>query len=302
MNDETEARITEMPSRLTVGGVDMILVPAGEFTMGMPRPKMDVFLEAIKIQFEYGLLARRCQEPPHTVLLGDFYVGRYPVTNSQYREFVRSGGYDEERYWTRAGWSWRSGTPTEFEREEQLRLSRDVPAYWERAQARPMHPVVGVTWYEAIAYSRWFSAETGRLVSLPTEAQWEKAARGPDGRKYPWGGRWWGRGKQRCNTSETGIGETTPVGKYSPEGDSPYGVADMAGNVWEWTASAFGDYPYDPGDGREDLEVGDLRSLRGGSFFNDRNFAYCAHRWAFEPEEFSENTGFRVAMPPDSLS
>jgi formylglycine-generating enzyme required for sulfatase activity len=120
---------------------------------------------------------------------------------------------------------------------------------------RPDHPVVGVSWYEAVAYCRWLTEalqaagalDESEVVRLPTEAEWEKAARGEHARRWPWGDDFdpaW------AITGESGLRRTTPVGKYSPAGDSPYGAADIAGNVWEWCSSLYRDYPFDSDDGR----------------------------------------------------
>ncbi len=121
--------------------------------------------------------------------------------------------------------------------------------------------------------------------------------RGTDGRKYPWGEAF---DKNKCNTEESDIGDTTPVGKYSPEGDSPYGVADMAGNLWEWTSSLKKDYPYDPGDGREDPEEVALRVLRGGSFYSIPRLVRCACRYGRYPDPRLTFFGFRVVVSPGS--
>ena len=133
-------------------------------------------------------------------------------------------------------------------------------------------PVVHVSWDDAVAYAEWAG---GRL---PSEQEWEKAARGIDGRIYPWGDEF---DAARCNSRESGIGTTTPVGRYSPGGDSPCGCADMSGNVWEWTASE-----YEPGSGR--------RVLRGGAFSNGVRLVRCACRVRNYPIVRLRNDGFRL--------
>ena len=127
--------------------------------------------------------------------------------------------------------------------------------------------MVGICWHEARAYCAWMSAQGGQPFRLPTEAEWEAAARGREGRRYPWGPAF---DLARCNTFETHVRATTPVGVF-PGGDSPEGVADLAGNVWEWTGSAYVPYPYRADDGREDPEDAETRRVvRGGSWGGDR--------------------------------
>jgi formylglycine-generating enzyme required for sulfatase activity len=184
-----------------------------------------------------------------------FWIDRTLVTNAEYKRFLDANPEH----------------PVPFAQEDWAQ-----PYNWdEQARAFPPgksdHPVVLVIHQDALAYAEWAGAR------LPTEAEWEKAARGTDGRAYPWG-KW---DQDRCNTVEAGIFSTTPVGQYSPGGDSPYGCADMAGNVWEWTAT-------------ED-DVG--RVVRGGSFINDRFHARCAFRdWAL-PDSGVRFYGFRVVIP-----
>jgi formylglycine-generating enzyme required for sulfatase activity len=135
--------------------------------------------------------------------------------------------------------------------------------------------VVHVSWDDAMGFCQWASQANGRHVSLPSEAAWEKAARGTDGRIWPWGNQ--PPDEARCNF-DLNVGDTTPVGRYCPQGDSPYGYADMSGNVWQWTNSIFKGYPYDAQDGRESLKIRDHRVLRGGSFAYDQWSARCAYR------------------------
>jgi formylglycine-generating enzyme required for sulfatase activity len=135
----------------------------------------------------------------------------------------------------------------------------------------------------------------GYAFRLPSEAEWEKAARGEFGFEWPWGNEF---DPNKCNSSEGGKGGTTPVGLYSSAGDSPYGCADMVGNVWEWTQSLWKNYPYDAKDGREDVKSTDTRVLRGGSFLNDRRSVRCAYRVRGGPNNRVRYRGFRVVVSP----
>jgi formylglycine-generating enzyme required for sulfatase activity len=126
------------------------------------------------------------------------------------------------------------------------------------------HPVVSVSWEDALVSCAWLSEETGRRFRLPTEAEWEKAARGTDGPTYPWGDE--PPAESLCSFGGK-AGDTNPIGRYSPQGDSPYGCADMLGSVWQWCRSLYKHYPYRAGDGREDLQTDGLRVLRGGALY-----------------------------------
>ncbi|MEA3350413.1 MAG: formylglycine-generating enzyme family protein, partial [Chloroflexota bacterium] len=198
----------------------------------------------------------------HRLHLPEYYIGKYPVTVAQIRPFVEKSGHKFEDY---------SGS----------------------LKGKPNHPVVRVSFKKAVAFCEWLSRESGQVFRLPSEAEWEKAARGTDGLIYPWGSEW---DPKRCNSEEGGVGDITHVGKYSPQGDSPYGCTDMAGNVWEWTRSLYRDYPYDPDDGREATDVGDSpRVVRGSSWIDNHGYARCAYRYRHFPR-WSDLYGFRVVV------
>ena len=156
--------------------------------------------------------------------------------------------------------------------------------------------MVGVCWFEVQAYCNWLSRETGLHYRLPAEAEWEKAARGPNGLLWPWSNEWEAE-KCNCAESDDAFRGTTPVGMY-PDGASHDGALDMIGNVWEWTSSLFKDYPYQAGDGREDPAQPGSRVLRGGSWYYYRSFARCAVRRRYEPVLFYSDLGFRLVLSP----
>jgi formylglycine-generating enzyme required for sulfatase activity len=194
------------------------------------------------------------------VTLGAYRIATHPVTVAEYACFVRAGQKQPGNWWT------------------QL--------------AHLDHPVAYVPWNDAVAYAAWLAAMTGQPWRLPTEAEWEKAARGTDGRIYPWGDVFV---VPLCNTRASGIGTTTRVGTY-PSGASPYGAQDMAGNVWEWTSSLYKPYPYVAGDGREAATSSERRVLRGGSWFYDPLSARAAFRYRFSPDYPDGSVGFRVVV------
>ncbi|HOU13056.1 MAG TPA: SUMF1/EgtB/PvdO family nonheme iron enzyme [Anaerolineae bacterium] len=244
-------------------------IPAGEFSMGTTKE------QAVALSRQYSGWDFDIETPQHKVRLESYWIAKVPITNAQYRLFVEATRQSAPRHWENGA----------------------VPRGLES------HPVVNVTWHEAMAYCRWLSEVTGKSVTLPSEAEWEKAARGAvDKREYPWGDTW---KEGYCNSSELGVGGTTPVGIF-PEGASLDGCLDMVGNVWEWTRSLWGKdwqkpdfkYPYRDEKKRENLEAGDeiLRVLRGGSFRDIRDFARCAFRYWNLPNLRYDYFGFRVVV------
>jgi formylglycine-generating enzyme required for sulfatase activity len=216
-------------------------------------------------------------------------MGKYPVTNLQYRRFVEADGYHRREFWSDEGWAWLDGSydaraPDEFRDWLVRRLSekRHEPFYWQDAKwNNPLAPVVGISWFEAEAYCNWLAHKLGKPVRLPTEAEWEKAARGTDGRLWPWGNNW---NKNLCNNRDLGLGHICIVGMF-PNGASPYGVHDLAGNVWEWTGSfkTHGGTVY--------------RAVRGGSWTCFKKLTGCAYRLSYVAVSFHSQVGFRVVCP-----
>lgn len=301
-----------------------VRVPAGSFNMGSH-------------QKDEMALDDEC--PRHTLTLPDFCISRYPITNAQYAPFLEDGGYEDKAYWTPEGWAWRQGAEADLSAIERgdlheqyadwlrtrSREKRAQPYWWgDHKWSRPSRPVVGVNWYEASAYCSWLTSRLNHttlpfkiwptktvdvarqqskhiVVRLPSETEWEKAARGPQGWRWPWGNEWQA---DRANTEEAHLRETCAVGCF-PGGDSRFGAADMAGNVWEWTRSRWGKrstskpdygYPYNKDDGREDLDGSDLRVVRGGSWSGSQKFARCAFRGWDVPAIFYSIIGFRAVV------
>ncbi len=264
-----------------IAGPRMVHIPAGPFLMGTSDQQIawlaqrDDLAKKWKERAYFGR-----EQPQHTVHLADYYVSKYPVTVGEYRAFVRAGGYQCDRYWTEAGWAWRES------------VGRVAPEFWgdEEWAGDDRLPVVGVSWYEARAYCQWLSEETERHFRLPTEAEWEKAARGTDGRMYPWGDEF---DPQRCNTRVGRLNRTEPVGQRSPGGESPYGCTEMGGNASEWTLSQYRTYPYDGSDGRNEEEGEAERVIRGGSWYKPVLRARTAARGMNDAFFADNDVGFR---------
>ncbi len=219
--------------------------------------------------------------PVHEVALNTFAIGQMAVTHEQFAEFVAAGGYHTKNVWTEMGWHW-------------LRSKdEDHPAFWEDARFNhSLQPVVGVCWYEALAFARWLALESKIAWRLPTEAEWEAAARGPQSASpmiEP----------QQINSVERDIGR--PWSALGNGGQGWCGAYDMLGNVWEWCSTRWGRnwqtldyaYPYQADDGREDLDGSHARVMRGGSWFDP--LPQPATRGRYLPGSRGSNIGFRLA-------
>jgi len=236
-------------------------------------------------------------EEQKKINLDEFWIGKYPITNAQFAQFVQAGGYEnkdfweeaiKEKYWSKEGFKGRYDD-----------APRKAPDDNGEPFTLPNHPVVGISWYEALAFTRWLNTQLADisqkwvvmggelpfreglknrqiLVALPTEEQWEKSARGTDGREYPWLGEF---DVNKANTEETGVGTTTAVGCFA-SGKTTYDLQDASGNVWEWINSSEQQY----------------RVLRGGSFYNESWFARCSCRIGYFPDLRYGYGGFRVVV------
>jgi formylglycine-generating enzyme required for sulfatase activity len=213
-----------------------------------------------------------------------YRIGRYPVTNEQFNAFVKDGGYTEQwrQCWTDAGWAWKGDS--------------SGPEKQGGVYDLPNHPVVRVCWYEAVAFCNWLSERLDCRVSLPTEAQWERAARHTDGRVYPWGNE--EELGKHCNMYDSGIGTTSAVGIF-PAGNAECSAADMAGNVWEWCSTKWlENYKGYEREADDTLEGEERRVLRGGAFHNHVNSVRCAYRLRTDPNGRFDLIGFRVVASP----
>ena len=239
----------------------VILGITGQLNQFIYQPKdMDNYWVIIPAgEFQMGSTNGEVNEKPvHTIYLDEFQIGLHEITNRQYDQCVKAG---------------------------------TCPQVSDMGEMKALHPVVNVNWYDAQIFCEWIG---GRL---PTEAEWEKAARSSDGRTYPWGEiinclflNYYGK----ANGNSACVGDTTPIGSYE-EGKSPYGLYDMAGNVWEWTSSLFQSYPYDAKDGREDMTSTDRRVLRSGSWYLDYYTARSSYRGKNFPDATDDDVGFRCA-------
>jgi formylglycine-generating enzyme required for sulfatase activity len=242
---------------------DFVEIPAGAFVMGADPSRDPQAFDNERWSPAEG---------EGSVHLPTFYLARHEVTVAQFAAFVRASGWTID----------------------------------ERALAAPpTHPVTFVSWPDALAYCRWLEKDLqgsssapprlkelvhqGWRVTLPSEAQWEKAARGTDRRTYPWGN------EPKIGRANFGGTATTPVGHF-PCPECPYGLSDMSGNVWEWTSSPYQPYPYDPSDDRANLDADALWVMRGGHFGDNQRLVRTTARGAADPGARRPFIGFRVAI------
>jgi formylglycine-generating enzyme len=247
-------------------------IPAGDFLMGASDAEED-------------------QRPVHRVHLSDFFIGRFPVTQDEYARFVRASGYPapavRELPLIAAG-----GRDAVF-------LELAAPYIWTEGTPPAgygTHPVVLVTYDDALAYCRWLSGELQRDVRLPTEAEWEKAARGGvDGQRYPWGNDIDPtRGNFLTDPSVKRQRGTRPTGTYPP---NAYGLYDMCGNVWEWVSDWYAADYYGSGQVQDPggPASGDMRIVRGGAWVNDDvSMLRCSYRHKVPPDTYAYSVGFRI--------
>jgi formylglycine-generating enzyme required for sulfatase activity/glutaredoxin len=268
--------------------IEFIEVPAGPVALGSRENTVSAFIKTYGEDWHDFFIR---ELPQHQVDVPAFRLAKTPVTNGQYRGFIDTGGYADRRWWTPGGWAWRSS------------LDRAEPDYWHDERfVGDNKPVVGVSWFEAMAFARWAG---GRL---PSEAEWERAAKAESNHLYPWGSRW---DASRLRSGEGDVGTsapgTAPVGQYSPAGDGPFGHQDLLGQVWEWCSSLYRPYPYNPGfnigdfAAREDLHDPGRRVLRGGNWSDGRYCARTTCRYHYPPMFTDISVGFRLAQDLEPL-
>ncbi|HEY0734007.1 MAG TPA: SUMF1/EgtB/PvdO family nonheme iron enzyme [Herpetosiphonaceae bacterium] len=263
--------------------IEFIEVPAGPVALGSREHTVRAFINTYGEDWT-DFFAREL--PRHQIEVPAFRLAKTPVTNAQYRAFVAVGGYTDRRWWTPGGWAWQSS------------IRRGEPDYWHDERfIGDDKPVVGVSWFEALAFATWAGAR------LPSEAEWERAAKADTNHLYPWGSRW---DASRLHSGAGDVGTyargTARVGLYSPAGDGPFGHQDLLGQVWEWCSSLYREYPYNPGfntgdfAAREDLHDPGRRVLRGGNWSDGRYCARTTCRYHY-PAGFTDiSVGFRLAQ------
>jgi len=304
----------EVLDALAAASLDRALPPAtqrdagfilGRLAGGSPgfmeriRPDLDAWIPIPAGAFLYG------DEKRKNIIEEPFCMAKYPITNLQFRRFIDAGGYDEKEYWSEDGWLWRTGKwDTKASKEYRDWLSRRPPEkraepfYWhDQKWNNPLAPLVGVSWFEAEAYCNWLTQKLGRHVRLPSEQEWERAARGEKGREYSWGDQFdrnklnaapfWKQEDDADWAFDVDEAATSMVGQF-PAGATPEGICDISGNVWEWTDTWY-----------EEKQVN--RVLRGGSWYLIRRLCRCAFRLWDVPGYFGYDFGFRVVSPGSDI-
>ena len=289
---EMNAYIPEVSNWL---GIEFVKIPKGTFIMGSP-------VDDDQIDDD--------EKPQHSLDIPyDYWMAKTPVTNAQFEAFVRATSYQTGA--EKDGWAWvwmlkekrwEKGTGANW--RHPLGINTDLNNYGN-------YPVVSINFHDARAYCEWLNSQASRELPqgyhfrLPGEAEWEKAARGPHGRVWPWGDRF---EPGLCNFNESNAEGVIAVGRHAPQSDSFYGVSDMCGNIWEWTTTLWGNeryvrafvYPYRLDDNRDDPSAGEdyYRIIRGGSFKDDRHTLRSACRDLDPPLSSLNNLGMRVVAGP----
>jgi len=288
--------------------IDWVDIPEGNFKMGLLKKE-------VKNSWD------EFATPRHKVSVKFFEVSRYPVTNAQYECFIKAGGYENDEYWrdTKESLGWLKNKEADlslFDDNPDLKkqykefldndTDRTQPYLWEEKKwNNPNHPVVGICWYEALAFCRWLETTevcNGSKIRLPTEVEWEYMARGSDNYDYSWGG---GSSSDQPlgNYSDTGLNKTSTVGLFSK--GLAFGLHDLSGNIWEWTSSRWGENSKEPGfiyqewknysdKERDKLDTHSLRVIRGGSYYSSSDYVRCAIRDRILPYFRLNGLGFRV--------
>lgn len=247
----------QMSSKEAKPSNTMMLISGGNFIMGSNSGPDD-------------------EKPQHTIFIKSFFLDILPVSNADFATFLNIQGLKNQQ-----------GDALYDHQDSDARIHRRN-LIWQSDLTYELHPVNEVSWVGAREYCAWLNKR------LPTEAEWEKAARGIDGRKYPWGN---AAPTARLALFGAPYNSSAPVDAF-PDGASPYGILDMAGNQWEWVSSIYQPYPYKPDDGRENQNAGPIRSTRGGGHDSNAEEISTTHRGRFlsrNPKAGHHNIGFRCA-------
>lgn len=246
-----------MTATLTDSLGTFIPIPAHQFLMGTPEHDLSTLAK----QYGGTRESYREESPQHTVTVASYAIGQTPVRVAAYAHFVAAGGL--------------------------------APNNWHTQSAQPNHPVVNITWPMAQDFARWAGDQLQLPLRLPTEAEWEAAARGTDGRQFPWGETW---DATAAAVKERGM--PLPAVASFPSGASPWGCLDMAGTVWEWTQSLDALYPYLAEDGRNQTDAPGRRIIRGGCYVNPHGYARTACRFRMDPLLTNPFLGMRLVYTP----